>query len=225
MGHRLSKIYTRTGDDGTTGLANGERVDKTDAACRGVRQRRRDQQHDRVAARGAGIPPALRASLTRIQHELFEIGAELSLPGYRQIDSAHVSALEHDLDRLNDDLPPLKEFVLPGGNRAAAICHLARTICRRAERSAWAASKLADAEPRVAALSEPAVGFAVRDGALPRAARRRSRSPVASVRAKSLPQSRARAAIRSNRTPGPDRSCAPARYRYARRHRASVSDR
>jgi cob(I)alamin adenosyltransferase len=143
MGHRLSKIYTRTGDDGTTGLANGERVDKCD---------------DRVDAFGTvdetnsalglllaepELPAAIRASLTRIQHELFELGAELSLPGYLQIGAGHVARLEHELDALNEDLPPLKEFVLPGGNRAAAICHLARTICRRAERRAFAVAKTA----------------------------------------------------------------------------------
>ncbi|HJR69966.1 MAG TPA: cob(I)yrinic acid a,c-diamide adenosyltransferase [Gammaproteobacteria bacterium] len=143
MGHRLSKIYTRTGDDGTTGLANGERVDKCD---------------DRVEAFGTvdetnsalglllaepDLPIAIRASLTRIQHELFELGAELSLPGYRQISAEHVTRLERELDALNDELPPLKEFVLPGGNRAAAICHVARTICRRAERRAFAVAKIA----------------------------------------------------------------------------------
>jgi cob(I)alamin adenosyltransferase len=93
------------------------------------------------------VPPAIRASLARIQHELFEIGAELSLPGYRQITAAHVSSLEHDLDELNAALPPLEEFVLPGGTRAAAICHLARTICRRAERSAWTAGALTALNP------------------------------------------------------------------------------
>lgn len=147
MGHRLSKIYTRTGDDGTTGLASGERIRKTDprvAAFGDV-----DELNSALGLLLAepGVPPPIAASLTRIQHELFEIGAELSLPGYRKIDAAHVTELEHDLDRLNDDLPPLKEFVLPGGTHAAAVCHLARTICRRAERSAWAAAELAALNP------------------------------------------------------------------------------
>ncbi|HET7133518.1 MAG TPA: cob(I)yrinic acid a,c-diamide adenosyltransferase, partial [Gammaproteobacteria bacterium] len=88
------------------------------------------------------VPLAIRAALERVQHELFEIGAELSLPGYRKIAPEHVVALERDLDELNAALPPLKEFVLPGGNRSAALCHLARSVCRRAERRVWAAAKL-----------------------------------------------------------------------------------
>ena len=142
MGHRLSKIYTRTGDDGTTGLANGERIDKTDARVNAFGDVDETNSTIGLLLAEADVPTEMRESLTRIQHELFEIGAELSLPGYRQIAAEHVSRLESDLDRLNAELPPLKEFVLPGGSRAAATCHLARTICRRAERSAWAASKL-----------------------------------------------------------------------------------
>jgi cob(I)alamin adenosyltransferase len=80
---------------------------------------------------------------------LFEIGAELSLPGYRLITGEHVRQLERELDELNAVLPPLKEFVLPGGTRAAATCHLARTICRRSERSAWAASKVTELNPEL----------------------------------------------------------------------------
>jgi cob(I)alamin adenosyltransferase len=147
MGHRLSKIYTRTGDDGTTGLANGERIAKTDARVEAFGNVDETNSALGMLLAEPDLPPPLRTALTRIQHELFEIGAELSLPGYRQITAPHVSALENDLDRLNDELPPLKEFVLPGGNRAAAACHVARTICRRAERSAWAASKLAELNP------------------------------------------------------------------------------
>jgi cob(I)alamin adenosyltransferase len=147
MGHRLSKIYTRTGDDGSTGLANGERIAKTDARVAAFGDVDETNSTLGLLLAEPAVPPTLQASLTRIQHELFEIGAELSLPGYRKIDSAHVDALEHDLDRLNEELPPLKEFVLPRGNRSAATCHLARTICRRAERSAWAASELAELNP------------------------------------------------------------------------------
>ena len=76
-----------------------------------------------------------------MQHELFEVGAELSLPGYVKIGSTQVLALERDLDVLNAALPPLKEFVLPGGSRSAALCHLARSVCRRAERRVWAVAK------------------------------------------------------------------------------------
>jgi cob(I)alamin adenosyltransferase len=142
MGHRLSKIYTRTGDDGTTGLANGERIDKTDPRVHAFGDVDETNSAIGLLLAEPALPNHLRDSLTRIQHELFEIGAELSMPGYRQISAAHVDWIEGELDRLNAELPPLKEFVLPGGTRAAAICHLARTICRRAERSAWAASKL-----------------------------------------------------------------------------------
>jgi cob(I)alamin adenosyltransferase len=149
VGHRLSKIYTRTGDDGTTGLANGERVDKT---------------HVRVEAFGAvdetnsavglilaegDLGNSLRAKLLRVQNDLFEIGAELSLPGYRAVRPRHVARIETELDELNASLPPLKEFILPGGNRAAAACHLARTFCRRAERCAWALAKTEDLNPEL----------------------------------------------------------------------------
>jgi cob(I)alamin adenosyltransferase len=140
MGHRLSKIYTRTGDDGTTGLADGQRVTKWDSrieACGAV-----DETNSALGVLLAepDLPAPIRQILTRIQNELFEIGAELALPGYAQIKDTHVARLESDLDRLNAELPPLKEFILPGGNRPAALCHFARTVCRRAERSAWAAA-------------------------------------------------------------------------------------
>ena len=179
MGHRLSKIYTRTGDDGTTGLANGERVDKTDRRVEAFGDVDETNSALGLLLAETDVPPAMRASLARIQHELFEIGAELSLPGYRQITPEHVSQLEHDLDELNAELPPLKEFVLPGGTRAAATCHLARTICRRAERSAWAANDARGVEPGAAALPESAVRSAVRDGALPRAPKRRPGNALA----------------------------------------------
>jgi cob(I)alamin adenosyltransferase len=141
MGHRLSKIYTRTGDDGTTGLANGERVDKADARVGAFGDVDETNSALGLLLAEPGLPAEIRTPLTRIQHELFDVGAELSLPGYRTITGDHVARLERDLDSLNDALPPLEEFVLPGGTRSAAVCHLARTICRRAERSAWAAHK------------------------------------------------------------------------------------
>jgi cob(I)alamin adenosyltransferase len=143
LGHRLSKIYTRTGDDGTTGLANGERVDKCDARVEAYGDVDETNSALGVLLAEPQLPPAVRSTITRIQHELFEVGAELSLPGYRAVGAGHVSQLERDLDALNDALPPLAEFVLPGGNRAAALCHVARTVCRRAERRAWAAAKVA----------------------------------------------------------------------------------
>jgi cob(I)alamin adenosyltransferase len=149
MGHRLSKIYTRTGDDGTTGLANGERIDKADPRVEAFGNVDETNSALGLLLAEPEVPAAIRANLSRIQHELFEIGAELSLPGYQQITREHVSQLENDLDALNAELPPLKEFVLPGGTRAAAVCHLARTICRRTERSAWAASKLTELNPEL----------------------------------------------------------------------------
>jgi len=137
MGHRLSKIYTRTGDDGTTGLANGDRVKKS-----GLRVAAFGSVDETNSALGMVLADTisdarLRDSLTRIQNELFDLGAELSFPGYTGIGAVHVAQLEKDLDTLNAELPPLKEFVLPGGTQAAATCHLARSISRRAEREAW----------------------------------------------------------------------------------------
>jgi len=137
MGNRLSKIYTRTGDQGTTGLGDGTRVPKT---------------HVRIQAHGAideansaigvviavsTIPDTIRVLLVKIQHELFDLGSELAVPGYRAIQQGHIDALEHALDGFNADLPSLKEFILPGGGPATAACHLARTIVRRAECSVW----------------------------------------------------------------------------------------
>jgi cob(I)alamin adenosyltransferase len=141
VGHRLSKIYTRTGDDGTTGLANGERVSKCDDRVEAFGDVDETNSAIGLVLVEPALPTAVRECLTRVQHELFDVGSELSLPGYSAITAEHVLRLEHDLDALNADLPPLKEFVLPGGNRPAAECHLARTICRRAERRAWAASR------------------------------------------------------------------------------------
>jgi cob(I)alamin adenosyltransferase len=141
VGNRLSKIYTRTGDDGTTGLADGMRVDKCDVRVEAFGSVDETNSTIGVLLAEPSLPPGVSEPLRRIQHELFEIGAELSLPGYLKIAAAHVSQLERDLDALNETLPPLEEFVLPGGNRAAAVCHVARTVCRRAERDAWAAAK------------------------------------------------------------------------------------
>jgi cob(I)alamin adenosyltransferase len=149
MGHRLSKIYTRTGDDGSTGLANGERIEKADPRVGAFGDVDETNSALGLLLAEPDLPPAIAASLTRVQHELFEIGAELSLPGYQRIAREHVAQLELDLDALNEALPPLKEFVLPGGTRTAAVCHVARTVCRRAERSAWAANKLTELNPEL----------------------------------------------------------------------------
>jgi cob(I)alamin adenosyltransferase len=134
MGHRLSKITTRTGDRGETGLGDGARVPK---------------DHPRVAALGdidelnsalgvllaEDVPPELREALAEVQQDLFDLGGELSIPGHALLGAAQVLKLEKHTQDWNAGLPPLKEFILPGGSRAAALAHLARTICRRAERT------------------------------------------------------------------------------------------
>lgn len=134
MGNRLSKIYTRTGDDGTTGLGDGARIDKDHPRMAAIGSV--DELNSLVGLLIAELPgdDAVVASLTEIQHHLFDLGGELSIPGYAVITAEHVSALENKLDAFNAELPPLKNFILPGGSRSAAICHLARAVCRRAER-------------------------------------------------------------------------------------------
>lgn len=141
MGHRLSKIYTRTGDDGSTGLGDGSRTGK-DA----LRVRAYGTVDEANAALGLllaapGITEQTRALLTTLQHQLFDLGGELCIPGHATIQAEDVIALERRLDALNTGLPPLKEFILPAGGEAAARCHLARTIVRRAERETVALSR------------------------------------------------------------------------------------
>ena len=132
MGNRLSKIYTRTGDDGTTGLGDGTRVRKD--AARVEAYGTADELNSAIGVLLAvpGLPPAVVDCLTEVQHELFDLGGELCIPGHRVIQASHVARLETSLDGFNDSLPPLKEFILPGGGPAAAACHLARAIARRA---------------------------------------------------------------------------------------------
>jgi len=140
MGNRLTRIYTRTGDDGTTGLGDGTRVPK---------------DHPRVEAYGSvdelnsaigqvlaceALPVDIADCLVDIQHDLFDLGGELCIPGHSMVTDAYVNRLETALDEINEGLPPLKDFILPGGGRAAAATHLARAICRRAERRVWTLS-------------------------------------------------------------------------------------
>ena len=135
MGHRLSKIYTRTGDDGSTGLGDGMRVPK---------------EHLRVEAYGTvdeansalgvvlavpGLPAEVAGLLTEIQHDLFDLGGELCIPGYTMLKDAQVARLDARLAHYNANLPRLAEFILPGGSRAAALAHVCRAVCRRAERA------------------------------------------------------------------------------------------
>lgn len=133
MGNRLSKIYTRTGDDGTTGLGDGSRIAKDDARVEAMGAV--DELNSTLGlVRTEPLPDDIAAVLSDIQHDLFDLGGELSIPGYQLISAGAVDKLEKELDRLNAELSPLKDFILPGGTRAASWCHLARSICRRAER-------------------------------------------------------------------------------------------
>ena len=147
MGNRLSKIYTRTGDDGTTGLGDGSRVPKDDPRVEAYGCVDECNSAIGVVLAVAGLPPDIRDLLTGVQHELFDLGGELCIPGHRAINAGHVLALEQALDRFNEGLPPLKEFILPGGGTAAAACHLARAICRRAERRAWTLARAETVSP------------------------------------------------------------------------------
>jgi cob(I)alamin adenosyltransferase len=138
MGNRLSKIYTRTGDDGTTGLGDGQRVSKNSLRVEAFGAVDELNSAVGVLLAQQTLPAELRDNLTEIQHELFDLGGELCIPGYTVITQQQVERLEQQLDALNSELPPLKEFILPGGGPAAAACHLARAIARRAERRVWA---------------------------------------------------------------------------------------
>ncbi|HNV79803.1 MAG TPA: cob(I)yrinic acid a,c-diamide adenosyltransferase [Thermomonas sp.] len=140
MGNRLSKIYTKTGDDGTTGLGDGSRVAKDSA--RVIAYGTVDEANSCIGLLlAATLPDDVREVLVRIQHQLFDLGGELCIPGHAAIFDADVEALEARLDHYNDDLPALKDFILPGGGEAAARCHIARTVVRRAERDSVTLSR------------------------------------------------------------------------------------
>ena len=134
MGHRLSKIVTRTGDSGTTGLGDGTRVGKDSARIDAIGEI--DELNSTLGLLlSEELPDAVRSCLVSVQHDLFDLGGELSIPGYSAVNDAHVDRLEEAVEQFNAELGPLKEFILPGGTRAAALAHVARTVCRRAERS------------------------------------------------------------------------------------------
>jgi len=134
MGHRLSKIATRTGDKGETGLGDGTRVAKDSARIQALGDI--DELNSALGVLLAEkLPGKLAAELLRIQHGLFDLGGEVCIPGHSMMTTAHVLHLDALLEAYNHRLPPLKEFILPGGGRPAALAHLARTVCRRAERS------------------------------------------------------------------------------------------
>ncbi|MFN7136244.1 MAG: cob(I)yrinic acid a,c-diamide adenosyltransferase [Thermomonas sp.] len=147
MGNRLSKIYTRTGDDGSTGLGDGSRVGKDSARVEAYGTV--DEANSCIGLLlAADLPEAVRDLLTRIQHQLFDLGGELCIPGHAAISDADIAALEAQLDHFNEGLPALKEFILPGGGEAAARCHVARTVVRRAERATVALARQEDIRPQ-----------------------------------------------------------------------------
>ena len=134
MGNRLSKITTRTGDSGETGLADGSRVPKDSARIGALGEV--DELNSVIGLLVAeALPDAVRAALAGVQHDLFDLGGELSIPGHSAMTAPQVTRLEELIESFNRDLPPLKEFILPGGSRAAALAQLGRTVCRRAERT------------------------------------------------------------------------------------------
>ncbi len=147
MGNRLSKIYTRTGDDGSTGLGDGTRVPKESLRVEAYGTVDEANSAVGVVLSIGALPPQIARCLTEVQNDLFDLGGELCIPGHRMIEAAHVERLERELDGFNEGLPPLKEFILPGGGPAAAACHLARAICRRAERRCWSLARVENVSP------------------------------------------------------------------------------
>jgi len=151
MGHRLSKIYTRTGDDGTTGLGDGSRTTKDSLRVEAFGTMDELNSHIGLLITHE-LPENVRTMLTGIQHDLFDLGGEICVPGRAAMAADYVTRLEQQLDGLNAELAPLKEFILPGGSAAAAACHVARTVCRRAERRLVSLA-------REESISEPAVRY------------------------------------------------------------------
>jgi cob(I)alamin adenosyltransferase len=134
MAHRLSKITTRTGDAGDTGLGDGSRVPKDHPRVRALGEL--DELNSSLGLLLAEeLPSEVSELLREVQHDLFDLGGELSIPGHAMLEEAQVARLDAAIEQWNAELPPLKEFILPGGTRAAALAHLARTVCRRAERA------------------------------------------------------------------------------------------
>jgi cob(I)alamin adenosyltransferase len=141
MGNRLSKIYTRTGDDGTTGLGDGSRLPKEAPRIEAIGAV--DELNSTIGTVLAvpDLPVPVMGLLHEVQHDLFDLGGELSIPGHIILGAAHIARLEQALDGFNEHLPPLREFILPSGGPATAACHLARAIARRAERRVWQLSR------------------------------------------------------------------------------------
>ncbi|MDH3303918.1 MAG: cob(I)yrinic acid a,c-diamide adenosyltransferase [Gammaproteobacteria bacterium] len=149
MANRLSKIYTRTGDDGTTGLGDGSRTPKDSVRVEAYGTVDEANSAIGMVLASDAVPDDVRRCLIEVQHDLFELGGELCIPGHSAVTNAFIDRLENDLDVFNHDLPSLKEFILPGGSKSAAACHLARTIVRRAERRAYTLANVEDVRPEV----------------------------------------------------------------------------
>jgi cob(I)alamin adenosyltransferase len=133
MGHRLSKIYTRTGDDGSTGLGDGSRTQKDSLRVEAFGTV--DELNSFIGLLlSHSLPTEISEFLSGIQHDLFDLGGEISIPGREALTADYVTRIEVALDNYNAELTPLKEFILPGGSQTAALCHIIRTVCRRAER-------------------------------------------------------------------------------------------
>jgi cob(I)alamin adenosyltransferase len=147
MGNRLTKIYTRTGDDGSTGLGDGARVAKESPRVEAYGTVDEANSAIGVLLAVPSLPAAIKNCLIGVQHDLFDLGGELCIPGHRLVTAAYVDRLETTLDGFNEGLPPLKEFILPGGGPAAAACHVARAVCRRAERRVWSLARVEEVAP------------------------------------------------------------------------------
>jgi cob(I)alamin adenosyltransferase len=140
MSNRLSTIVTRTGDDGTTGLGDGSRTPKD--ALRVQAMGDVDELNSQIGVLlTEPMPEPVRSLLTGVQHDLFDLGGELCIPGHTMVTAAHLARLDTALAQFNADLPRLVEFILPGGSRPAAIAHVCRTVARRAERTVVALGK------------------------------------------------------------------------------------
>jgi cob(I)alamin adenosyltransferase len=146
---RLTKIYTRTGDDGTTGLGDGTRVPKEHARVEAYGTVDEANSAIGVVLAVNHIPEAIRNLLNAVQHDLLDLGGELATPGMQLIKGTHTLRIEQAIDHFNAALPTLKEFILPSGGSATAACHLARTIARRAERRVWTLARIATVSPEV----------------------------------------------------------------------------
>lgn len=146
MANRLSKIVTRTGDDGTTGLASGDRIAKDQPRITALGDV--DELNSTIGLLLAeSLPAEVRDALAGVQHDLFDLGGELSLPGHTLVADTHLARIDALLEQFNAGLPPLREFILPGGSRAAALAHVARTVCRRAERALVALGRAGSQQP------------------------------------------------------------------------------